>query len=257
MLQCNGSQEVQDSDYPLIRIMTVGELTYSSVPLDDLAAVQQPWVEASLTSMAGDDESPTARNVFSATSWFFGKRVFIEALKKKVPVGLVSSNWSGTYVAAWTSAKAVAQCPAPGNGTAPNQPPFVYNAMVHPFRHMNIKGLVWYQAEQDLLHFPMGGPTQGDDCAVYCDCEFPVVIRDWQETFGISDLPFFFVQLAAFIQDGSLRRLLGLIRVTQVSALALPRTCMASAVDLGDVSSTEGNIPLGTSRRLDIVSRYA
>lgn len=79
------------------------------------------------------------------------------------------------------------------------------------------------------------------------------MITDWRKKFGQSDLPFFYVQLAAYPEDYSL------IRAAQGSALDLERVNVALAIDLGDPTSTHGAIhprrkqPVGQRLALDIL----
>ena len=92
------------ANYPNIRIFTVGEYgTTSATPLTQLGSIVQKWTPASTASVNVADWT-----MFSAVCWFFGRNVY-DALGKKVPIGLVSSNWGGTPIESWSSAATMAK----------------------------------------------------------------------------------------------------------------------------------------------------
>ena len=66
---------------------------------------------------------------------------------------------------------------------------------------------------------------------------FPALIADWRAKFDLPDLPFFFVQLAAYGWHDYTH-----LRQAQTAALQLPGVAMATAIDLGDMKSPEGGI---------------
>ena len=80
-------QELADAARPRIRFFSVQNQASPS-PLGD---VRGTWQVADSTSVAN----------FSATAWFFAKRLELEL---DVPVGVVAADWGGTPAEAWTSA---------------------------------------------------------------------------------------------------------------------------------------------------------
>jgi sialate O-acetylesterase len=227
----NASAEIaQANKYPYIRLFTVGQAKYSFVPLNDLASVEQTWTVASSAAVGGKDWT-----YFSALCWFFGRNIH---LQQNVPVGLVSSNWGGTIVEAWSSPDALAECGlSPANSsscsTAPNCNGVLWNAMIFPLLNMRLKGTIWYQGESNVFE-----PN------VY-ECLFPAMITDWRAKFGLSftDFSFLFVQLAAYTQSVETNFVaLPQLRDAQMAALILSHVGMATAIDLGDIDSPYGNI---------------
>ena len=143
-------------------------------------------------------------------------------------MGLISTNWGGTYIQPWSSPDALAQC-VTTNDYYPdnrNQPSLLWNAMIYPLLNMRVKGAVWYQGESNAKD-PEG-----------YSCMFPAMINDWREKFKLR-LPFFFVQLAAF-PDG--QGIFPAFRYSQTAALNLSDVGMAVAIDLGDPGSPYGAI---------------
>eukprot|EP00696_Hemimastix_kukwesjijk_P000796 gnl/Hemi2/11047_TR3794_c0_g1_i1.p1 gnl/Hemi2/11047_TR3794_c0_g1~~gnl/Hemi2/11047_TR3794_c0_g1_i1.p1 ORF type:complete len:546 (+),score=199.46 gnl/Hemi2/11047_TR3794_c0_g1_i1:123-1640(+) len=282
----NATEEIAAANnYPDIRVMTVGEQTTSSTPLPFLATVLQPWSVASNVSISNNGDG---WSYFSATCWFFGRDLYDNI---KVPIGFISSNWGGTYIQAWSSPEALSKCNQTGHeepnlGVAPtsvarpdfkarpghrlnrrpngqpdpNTPSVLWNAMIVPFLNARISGVVWYQGEANVGH------------ADYYACAFEAMIGDWQAKWlgwtdaaaprpraaGPQDIfTFLFVELAAYINDGT--SALADLRQAQADALPLAKVGFATAVDLGDAASPDGNIhpryKQEVGRRLSIAAR--
>lgn len=102
------------------------------------------------------------------------------------------------------------------------KPAGLYNGMIHPLENYAIKGAIWYQGESNV-----GRAEEYKQL-------FPAMIRDWRKR-RHADFPFVFVQLANFLEsskqptDSDWARL----REAQASALDLPATAMAVAIDIG------------------------
>jgi len=235
----NGTQEAEEANnYPNIRIMTVGQGTISQTPLLEFQTIEQNWTYASSASVGG-----SAWSYFSATCWFFGKNLYNDL---QIPLGLVSSNWGGTIIQAWSSPEALTACNAsslpknhqiPANpvphffkGVNPNQPSVLWNAMIVPLLNMRVSGALWYQGEANV------GEAQ------YYSCAFPEMISNWRENFGenAEEFSFYFVQLAPYLQTGAETALPDL-RLAQLSALNLDFVGFACTVDIGD----DGSNPYG------------
>ncbi|MEP1448964.1 MAG: sialate O-acetylesterase [Paraglaciecola sp.] len=82
----NWQQEVQDSNFPLIR--------YFDVP-NHYTADEQNIIGHAKWQLA----SPTTAGDFSAIAWLFAKQLHLE---KGVPVAIIDSTWGGTPAEAWT-----------------------------------------------------------------------------------------------------------------------------------------------------------
>lgn len=139
---------------------------------------------------------------FSAVCWFYGKNIYD---KYKVPLGLLSSNWGGTPVEAWSSPEALEKCKSTQTddrsvdvnaGPNPHEPSVLWNAMMYPLLNMSIYGAIWYQGE-----------ANSGDPAKY-NCTFPAMISDWRSkwneaTGGSTDMtfPFGFVQVNSHCHD--------------------------------------------------------
>jgi sialate O-acetylesterase len=242
----NGSKYISYSDeYSDVRLFTVGQGTTSYDPLAEFATIEQPWTFSSPDSVGGPDYTR-----FSAVCWYFGINLYDYYL---VPIGLVSSNWGGTYIQAWSSPDALAKCtnedykeeeeePAaqehfPAKYFAeetvagnPNEPSVLWNSMIVPMIPMRVRGAIWYQGEANV-----------GSAKAYA-CQFPAMIMDWREKWneGPEMFGFHFVQLAPY-SSGNTGKLPDM-RLAQTDALNLPVVGFAVTTDLGDADSPYGAI---------------
>lgn len=80
--------------------------------------------------------------------------------------------------------------------TAPNmtffcyKPVCLYNAMIAPLRNYQIKGVIWYQGESNV--------SRRNEYAGL----LTAMISNWRQTFKMSELPFYIVELADFLAPG-------------------------------------------------------
>lgn len=131
----------------------------------------------------------------------------------------LSGEWAYLVSADLATAKAR---PAPVAGSS--FPTVLYNAMLHPLKVLPVKGVLWYQ----------GCANVGRD-AQY-SILFRRLINDWRELWKKPELPFYFVQLAAYLEHKPIQpdSQWAALRKAQEDALQLPHTAMVSAIDIGD-----------------------
>lgn len=104
-----------------------------------------------------------------------------------------------------------------------NRPTSLYNAMLAPIIPYAIKGAIWYQGESNS-----GRSYQYRTL-------FPLMINDWRTKWGY-DFPFYFVQLASYMQtqDEPSESGWAELREAQLQTLRLKNTGMAVTTDIGD-----------------------
>ena len=114
--------------------------------------------------------------------------------------------------------------PAPYLPQGQNRPSALYNAMIHPILKYKLAGVIWYQGESNA------------DRAKQYQTLFPLLISDWRAKFGNKDLPFYFVQLANYMQvkDQPGPSAWAELREAQLKTLSVPNTGMAVITDIGD-----------------------
>ena len=109
------------------------------------------------------------------------------------------------------------------------QPLGNFNAMISPVLKFPYKGVIWYQGESN--------ETNSREYAGL----FKLMINDWrkkniEQRTDNKELPFFFVQLPVFLPSSDNDEKCGwpVLREAQMSALSLPKTGMACALELGE-----------------------
>ena len=244
-------------NYPYIRTTTVGDLNTSSIPLMELASPSlMPWSLPSNASIGDGNWTAT-----SAVCWFYGKNLF-ESLKD-VPIGLISSNWGGTPIEAWSDADTNARCPLPsnlqkpesfhqnqihsnllrqdklgsnynfesdGDQPAPGQDSVLFNAMIYPYTvgPMGLSSIIWFQGESNFLNIQRGHDVLGRYA-----CQQNAMVNSWRDYFKIADLWFGFVELEPWCFNGDAA--LAEFRASQLStATNLSNVGYAIGTDIGD-----------------------
>lgn len=98
----------------------------------------------------------------------------------------------------------------------------LFNAMVHPFGQLSVKGVLWYQGENNV--------SRPKDY----DWHLQTMILDWRKLWRDSTLPFLVVQLPNFKGPASSAGNYALIREAQHKATLLPHVHIAVTIDVGD-----------------------
>jgi sialate O-acetylesterase len=120
----------------------------------------------------------------------------------------------------------------------------LHNGMIHPLKSFALKGVLWYQGENNA-----GSPADG---LQYIEKK-RAMINDWRQWFGDPDLPFYFVQLAAWqktTNDPGLADGWAFFRDAQRQCLSLPHTGMAVAIDIGDADDIHPKNKYDVGQRL-------
>ena len=85
----------------------------------------------------------------------------------------------------------VAKLKLGGGSFGPNSyPSLLYNAMIHPITGLGIKGVIWYQGENNASR------------AYEYRWAMPLLIKDWRRRWNMGEFPFYFVQLSSFDYGG-------------------------------------------------------
>ena len=100
----------------------------------------------------------------------------------------------------------------------------LYNAMIHPLFHYPIKGMLWYQGESNV-----GKPLE-------YFALMNELINNWRTGWNNTDLPFYYVQLANFLEakEMPVESNWAALRQQQLDMLKIPNTGMAVTIDIGE-----------------------
>jgi sialate O-acetylesterase len=96
--------------------------------------------------------------------------------------------------------------------------------MIHPLFHYQIKGMLWYQGESNV-----GKPEE-------YFALMNEVIQNWRIGFNNAELPFYYVQLAKFLEakEMPIESNWAALRQQQLDMLKIPNTGMAVSIDIGE-----------------------
>lgn len=190
----------------------------NAVPQDEVPGAPYGWQSA----------KPTAMKHFSTTGYFFAKSLYD---KYQIPIGIITSTFSGSIIEAWISHEGLINFPnlynQPQGGT-PSSPSAIYNALLSPLRNCGFKAFVWYQGESNITN------------ATEYRSLFPAFIADVRSKFNKPNLPILYVQLANWNAASELQQEsnIAALREAQAMANSISFTGMAVAHDVnqnGDI----------------------
>lgn len=213
---------------PHIRLLSVG-LNFSKTPIDSFSG---SWKKCSSESVRD----------FSAVGYSFGATLQKEL---DIPIGLIFSGIGASAVQAYVPLEVL------GSDSLLNQvylqpylqnpksrdsvnaafsfekvmrPFLLYNAMIHPFIRLSIKGFIWYQGESNDMQ--RSSYTQATIS----------MISSWRHAFAQGELPFEFVQIAPYFHEKEDPALSydAFFREAQQKILKLNNTTMVVTMDVGD-----------------------
>jgi len=221
---------IDDSDVAWVNGRKVGET------IDNRRAYRVYPVEANLVK--------TGRNTLVVRIEDYGSRGGMWG--KPAEVYLQAGNGRIPLAGTWNYKIGTEALPPPPKRVGPNsKPALLFNAMIHPLIPGAIKGVIWYQGESNAKQ------------AYQYRTLFPRLIEDWRQQWTQGDFPFLFVQLANFYAPKAMptESSWAELREAQRMALALPRTGMAVAIDIGEANDIHPRNKQEVARRLALAAR--
>lgn len=162
---------------PQMRFFTAAR-NVSMTPVDD---VRGHWCEANAASI----------REFSAAAYYFGKTL---RHTLNIPIGLIVVAYGGSACEAWMTADWLKAFPtvkmpitqADVDNKKQRCPTALYNGMLHPFIGMAMRGVIWYQGEDNV------GRWQNYSRL------FTTMVHGWRNEWKIGQFPFYYCQIAPY-----------------------------------------------------------
>jgi sialate O-acetylesterase len=220
--------EIPAANYPNIRLFNAS-LNFSNDPID---RIKGNWKEC----------TPATVKNFSAVAYHFGRELYNTL---NVPVGIIFTGIGASAAQAFVPRDVLAADPlldivylqpylrsprskekmdAGFSFEKVTRPFLLYNALIHPFTNLSIKGFTWYQGESNRMERESyTRVTQA-------------MIESWRINFGQGNLPFYYVQVAPFWYDKPDSTLAdyAFFREAQENISLLSNTSMVLTMDVGE-----------------------
>ena len=207
----------------------VEDILYSADSQLRLFTVKRNSRFAPIDTVSGhwSEAAPASVREFSATAYHFGREL---RRMLGVPVGLIVTSWGGSACEAWMKAdwlKAFPDAKIPATEAdvkSKNRTPTVlYNGMLHPLIGITMRGVIWYQGEDNVPRYK-----------TYANM-LTTMVRGWRAEWGQGDFPFYYCQIAPYdysLIDWTTNS--ALLREQQSKAeLMMPNAGMAVLMDAG------------------------
>lgn len=254
----NFEHEKTLADHPQIRMFKTAANSQPEIQTD----CKGEWKVASADTVGG----------FSATAWFFGRRLHKEL---GVPIGLINSSWGGTDIAAWTSrdaqlkhdvlAKKMTAFDDSGRKYSPEKAEQQFQEKLKrwqdkkaagekvgrrprkagdPMRNQNRPSNLFNGMIHPLIPYGIRGAIwyQGERNArtiesgqLYAD-QLKMLITDWRTRWKQGDFPFITVQLPNFHAEQTApieNTGWVMVRESELKSLTLKNTGIAITTDVG------------------------
>lgn len=162
---------------------------------------------------------PATAGDFSATGFYFGS-LLSQALD--IPIGLISCNYSGSFVEDWFDKDLLEKYPDQKVFGAEFTKAFtqLYYGMFEPTSKYTVKGMIWYQGESNV-----GSPNYTERLAA--------AVELWKSRFEVEKLPFYIVELAPYAYNNGYEGQSPFLREQQLKAAkVIPDGGFVSTSDL-------------------------
>lgn len=190
----NGSSEITNANYPNIRLIR---------PVNMWQQAQTAQTAENTYNGGWQVCSPTTVGGYTAVGYFFARQLFQD---QNIPIGIIQAAVGGTRIEAWTPLAGLQSISEYASwytkvttttiesGQTYNRKNFPtgnYNGMIAPFTHNPVKGIIWYQGEENL-------GQDGPSAQYEYGNKLKATIQSWRTVWNIADLPVIFTELANY-----------------------------------------------------------
>ncbi len=172
------------------------------------------------------------------TSWDEYQRDFPEIYKSYEEK---LKKWEEKKKEAEAADKEVPKKPREPKRKNKNEPSSIFNGVVAPISYYTIKGVIWYQGENNAYE---------KEAYIYRYL-FPGMIEAWREQWNQGDFPFIYAQLSTLWKHPYWP----VLRESQSEALKLKNTAMVATYDVGDSIDAHFKNKQAVGKRLELAAR--
>ncbi|RZL51119.1 MAG: sialate O-acetylesterase [Pedobacter sp.] len=205
----NANDILLDADEPGVMLFRI-EKNMSRTPL---SVLNNKWEHTNASTV----------KEFSAVGYQFARLL---QQKLKVPIGIIQCAYGGTDIEAWMSKKSLNgfsdfKNPPDTAKLIKNDPAVLFNAMLNPIIGYTMKGVLWYQGENNRFN------------PLTYDKKMAAMVKEWRTLWGIGEWPFYYVQIAPNVYK-DVKENIPLLYEAQARAMQLiTNSGMVVSVDAG------------------------
>lgn len=164
---------------------------------------------------------------FSAVPFFFAKKL---SDMINIPVGIISSNWGGSSIAAWVDESSMKNIEGVNLEVMKSKDRkvnqrlgYLYNSMIYPLREYTMRGILWYQGESDTR------------TPYLYSRQIIALTKLWRQGWKNDRMPFYIAQLPPHSYGNSLGTNLPEFVEAQIESVRhIPYSGIIATTDLGD-----------------------
>lgn len=194
-------------------------------------------------------QAADARSVshFADVGYQFGRDLMADPALKNVPIGLIDSSFGGTAIEGWVPAPTLAAEFKPSDlmdsifGIKPAQ---LYNGMIAPLGPLGLRGVVWYQGENNSPRAPLYPRL------------FAAMAKQWRQQFDDPSLWFLLVQLPRYADLYGDFPFTWMREAQEQVVTQVPHTALAVTLDTSNGFDLHPRDKGEVARRVSLLARH-